>query len=395
MHIAYITDQLLPQTATDTEQMMSMIGGFEAAGANVTLVKPEHWGEAEPGRDAIADYYQIESTFEVASVRSVYPNIRGIEKVAQGLFGPRHPAARRADVLYTRTLPILLGALLVGDRPVVYENYRPWPRQQPWSGPLFRWGARHPRFLGAVLHSDLARSSYVDAGVDPDLLLTAHNGYDPDRLAPRLSPSTARTRCDLPTERPTVVYTGRVTMEKGLGLMLEMAQALPDVQFVIVGSEGTGEVERRAASLTNVRVVDWQPFDAMVPYLYAADVLLIPPTVAPLKEVGNTVLPMKTFLYMAAGRAILAPASPDLQELLRDGENAALVPPDEPEVAIRRLRTLLDDPVQCDRLGAAALDDIEENTWPRRAKRILQFINERKHQRDRKSDDQRSLDGKD
>ncbi len=377
MRLAYLTDQLLPQTATDTEQMMSMIGGFEAAGATVTLVKPEHWFDAEPGRDAIADYYQIAPTFDVAAVRSVYPNIRGIEKVAQGLVGPRHPAARRADVLYTRTLPILLGALLGGTRPVVYETYRPWPRQQPWSAPIFRWIARHPRFLGAVLHSELARQSYVDAGVDPERLLTAHNGYDPERLRPRLSRETARERCDLP-DRPTVTYAGRVTMEKGLGLLLDMARALPAVQFVIVGSEGEGEVERQAAPLDNVRVVPWQPFDDTVPYLYAADVLLIPPSTKPLKEVGNTVLPMKTYLYMAAGRAILAPASPDLQELLRDDENAALVPPDDPDAAIRRLRTLLDHPDQSDRLGRAARADIEKNTWPHRAERILHFIQQRK-----------------
>lgn len=377
MHITYITDQLLPQTATDTEQMMSMVGAFGAAGADVSLVKPEHWWTPEPHAEAIAAYYQIEPTFEVEAVRSVYPNIRGIEKVAQGLVGPRHPTARRADVLYTRTLPILLGALLVGTRPIVYETYRPWPRQQPWSRPFFQWVGRHPRFLGAVLHSNLARSSYVEAGIDPDQLLTAHNGYDPERLSPRLSRSDARGRCDLPADQPTVTYAGRVTMEKGLGLMLEMARALPDVQFVIVGSEGKGEVERQAATLDNVRVVPWQPFDDTVPYLYAADVLLIPPTVAPLQDVGNTVLPMKTFLYMAAGRAILAPASPDLQELLHDGENAALVSPDDADAATRRLQALLEEPETRDRLGRAARADIEDHTWPRRAERILRFIQER------------------
>jgi glycosyltransferase involved in cell wall biosynthesis len=166
-------------------------------------------------------------------------------------------------------------------------------------------------------------------------------------------------------------------MKKGLGLMLEMARALPEVQFVIVGSEGEGEVERRAARLDNVRVVPWQSFDEMTPYLYAADVLLIPPSTTPLKKVGNTVLPMKTFPYMAAGRAILAPNSPDLRELLQDGENAALVPPDDSDAAVRRLRSLLDDPDTRERLGAAARADIEDHTWPRRAERILHFIQDR------------------
>lgn len=382
MHIAYITDQLLPQTATDTEQMMAMVGTFGAAGADVTLVKPEHWCRSEPDRDDVADYYQIDPAFDVVAVRSVYPNVRGLEKVAQGVVGPRHPAARRADILYTRTLPILLGTLLLGTRPIVYETYRPWPQQQPWSRPFFRWVGRHPRFLGAVLHSDLARGSYADAGVPSDKLLTAHNGYDPERLSPRLSQTAAREQCGLPLDRPTVTYAGRVSEEKGLGLMLGMARALHDVQFVIVGSEGEGAIEREASFLENVRVVPWQPFDETVPFLYAADVLLIPPTVVPLKEVGNTVLPMKTFLYMAAGRAILAPASPDLQELLRDEENAALVPPDDRGAAIDRLQRLLADSERCERLGRAAREDIEEHTWSRRADRILQFIQDRRAQGD-------------
>jgi glycosyltransferase involved in cell wall biosynthesis len=382
MHIAYITDQLLPQTATDTEYMISTVAAFGEVGTEVTLVKPEHWWNPEPGRDAIAEYYQVEPTFEVEHVRSVYPNIRGIEKIAQGIAGPLHPAARRADVLYTYTLPILLGALLGGTRPIVYETYRPWPYQQPLSRPLFRWIARHPQFLGAVLHSEHARSSYVDAGLDPYMLRTARAGYDPDRLSPRLSQAEARDRCDLP-DRPTVTYTGRVTMKKGLGLMLDMARALPDAQFVIVGSEDEGPVEREAAPLSNVRVVPWQPFDAMTTYLYAADVLLIPPTVGPLKNVGNTVLPMKTFPYLAAGRAILAPDTPDLQEILRDGENAALVPPDDLDAAIERLRALLQAPEERAALGDAAYGTIRRHTWPRRAERILEFIRDRQAQRAR------------
>jgi glycosyltransferase involved in cell wall biosynthesis len=136
-------------------------------------------------------------------------------------------------------------------------------------------------------------------------------------------------------------------------------------------------VEREAAPLDNVRVVPWQPFDAITTYLYAADVLLIPPTAGPLKNVGNTVLPMKTFPYLAAGRAILAPDTPDLQEILQDGKNAALVPPDDLDAAIERLRALLQDPEERAALGDAAYDTIRQHTWPRRAERILRFIQRR------------------
>jgi glycosyltransferase involved in cell wall biosynthesis len=121
-----------------------------------------------------------------------------------------------------------------------------------------------------------------------------------------------------------------------------------------------------------VAVVPWQPFSATVPYLYAADVLLIPPTRGPLESVGNTVLPMKTFLYMAAGRAIFAPATPDLTEVLTDNVSARLVPPDDLKTAVAALRDLLADESFRVRLAAAARADVQ--TWQARAERILSFL---------------------
>jgi glycosyltransferase involved in cell wall biosynthesis len=378
VRIAYVTDQVLPKTATDTRQTVTMAAALGAAGAQMTLVTPRRWTRrAEASRAEVAAYYEVAPRFEMATQRSLYPGIRGIEKLAQGLAGPRAPAARRADLVYTRTLPILLGALLAG-RPVVYETYRPWPQLKPASASFFRWLGRRKNFLGAVLHSRLATDSYAHAGVPREKLLTAHNGYDPSVLEPRRSRTEARRACGLEPGRPTVVYTGRVTMEKGLGLVLEMAAALPKARFVVVGSESSrGRFERQAERRENVRVAPWMRVGETAPYLQAADVLLIPPASGPLREVGNTVLPLKTFLYLAAGRAILAPSTPDLRELLRDGENAALVPPDDAPAATRRLRALLADGDARDRLGEHARADSAELTWDARAQRVLAFLEER------------------
>src|ERR1700760_3858052 len=80
-------------------------------------------------------------------------------------------------------------------------------------------------------------------------------------------------------------------------------------------------------------LVDVVTPETLPPYLFAADILIIPPSRAPLDRFGDCVLPLKTFAYLAAGRAILAPRSPDTAELLRDGETALLVPPDDSEAA--------------------------------------------------------------
>ncbi len=125
--------------------------------------------------------------------------------------------------------------------------------------------------------------------------------------------------------------------------------------------------------VTNVRLVPWVQATALSPYLYAADVLLIPPGSRPLNS-GHTVLPMKTFLYLAVGRPILAPRLPDIEEVLEDGRNAILVPPDDLDAAAERLLSLLADRELQQRIGASARQDSLSFTWEARACRLAEFL---------------------
>ncbi len=378
MNIAYITDQILPQNATDTEQILNMVSALGGAGADVTLLAPARYFRTPATREDICAYYEVEPTFRIETRRSLYPSQRGIEKAAHAVAACRTETVRRADLLYTRNIPVLFAALAAG-RPVIYETYRPWPRQKRWMGAMFRALATSPHFLGAVLHSNLARESYLAAGVPGKKLLVAHNGYDPRKIAPKRSKTEARQELSLPVEGSIAAYAGHISEQKGIGLLLDMAEALPEITFVLVGSRKRGPIERRAESMPNVRIVGWQRFSKTVPYLYASDVLLIPPTAGPLDKVGNTVLPIKTFLYMATGRTILGPSTPDLQELLRDGENACLVEPDRSRESIEALRALLGDRARLDRLSARIEQDAAGLTWERRATAVLDFIRERLH----------------
>lgn len=378
MKITYINDQLLPSTDTDTEQILHNISAIGRAGADVRLVLPRQWGKPPVDSKTLADYYQVEPTFTVDTVDSVFRTTRAVEKVAHPVATLLRPdRVKDADVVYTRNLPTVVTCLAQGKRPVIYETFRPWPDQIKSLVPVFRWMNRHPRFLGAILHSDFASQSYRRIGVAPEKLLVAHNGYNPERMQPVLDKRDARRHCGLPEEGRVVTYTGHVNPQKGLLLVLDMAEALPDVRFVIVGSLGRGPVEIRAEKMPNVVIVPWQDFRQTTPYLYAADCLLIPPTTGPLHKVGNTVLPIKTFLYLATGRPIFGPKSEDLAEILSDGENACLVTPDRLDESISRLRRLLGDDTELERLGARALQDAADRTWDSRARLILDFIEQR------------------
>ncbi len=384
MKILCSNDQLFPLRDTDTEQIAMTISALSRAGAQVELLLPAPWGRPAATGPALAHYYETESNFSLTTVHSTFPGPRTSEKFGHALAAMFTQARRDADLLYTRNLPTTLVALAFTRTPVVYETYRPWPRQVPALMPLLRWMTRRKHLLGLITHSQLAADAYLQIGLSPNRLLVAHNGYDPRRMEPVLDQATARERLGLPLNRRIVTYAGHVTPEKGLDLMLALARRLPDTQFLIVGSSGHGELEREAQYLANVRMVPWQKFAETVPYLYAADVLFIPPTAGPLEKVGNTVLPMKVFLYLAAGRAIFAPATQDMVEVLEHGRNAVLVPPDDLELAHTALKNLLEDRPTLTALGRQATADASPMTWDRRARRILEFLETRIQELNRK-----------
>jgi glycosyltransferase involved in cell wall biosynthesis len=198
-------------------------------------------------------------------------------------------------------------------------------------------------------------------------------------MAPRLDCLDARIWLDLPIDVPLVVYTGHAGPEKGIEALVEMAARLPRAHVVIVGVDpGTSQsqwleqlAERAGAKnillRPRVRAAD------VAPYLYAADCLVIPPTDEPLRRFGRTVLPMKVFTYLAAGRPIVAPRLPDIQEVLTDGVSAVLVPPDVDNAAAE-LGKLLTDRGRQERLAANALAQSARYTWGARASRIVQFL---------------------
>jgi glycosyltransferase involved in cell wall biosynthesis len=283
---------------------------------------------------------------------------------------------RSADLVYTRSLWVAWLAVRFGQR-VVFDHYRPWPDQIP---PLRLWIfrlMRNPRFLVNICHSDYTRNRYLDLGIPRCKLHCIRNGFEPQLLRALIPMERAKAQIGVGADRKTVVYTGRVNHKKGLNLVIEAARRLPEIEFFLVGSAASGTIEAVAKSVANVRVVSWQTPEALTKYLSAADVLLIPPSSRPLTEFGSTVLPLKTFLYMASGRPIVAGDTPDVREVLRHRENAWLCQPDCLESLIDAIRELTTNAELAAGLAATALADSRDLTWTARAQRIATLLSER------------------
>jgi glycosyltransferase involved in cell wall biosynthesis len=290
-----------------------------------------------------------------------------------GLTMPFRKEFRQADLVYTRNLWMAWTSLKFGQR-VVFDHYRPWPDQIP---PLQRWLHRlfcHRRLLVNICHSDYTRGKYLNIGVPADKLVCVHNGYEPRRLEEQLSADAAKRKLGLDPGRKTIVYTGRVNHKKGLDLVIQAARKLPEVRFLLVGSYGEGPIEALAKGMANVTIVPFQPAEKLSDYIFAADLLLIPPSWAPLAKYGSTVLPLKLFFYLAAGRPILAGQTPDVMEVLRHGDNAILCKPDDVAALVEGIRTVFGDDALAARIAAKAQEDSRELTWSARVRKIHDLI---------------------
>jgi glycosyltransferase involved in cell wall biosynthesis len=373
LRILYAWDRLLPTTATDAEQATSTMAALARRGVSVTALLPKPLRGPAISADELRAHYKVSGPFEVTHVAVPLAEQLLIRKgwfasyIAAGGALPSH------DVVYTRNAATFLALIMRGER-AVYDTHRAWPDHIPPLKPVFRLAMTRDNFVGAVFHSDYARQSYVRLGIDPARLATMRNGFDPARFTSNASPEQARKELGLPLDRKLVVYTGHISAMKGLGTVLTLAQRCPEALFLLVGSEGDGSVEREAKKHENVRVLPWQPYDVAAKYMVSADVLLLPPSSVGLKVAGHTVLPMKLYGYLAAGRTVFAPRTPDIEELLKDGENAVLVEPGDMGAAGNALASVLRDDSRRAHLAKAALETGKDLTWDKRAEKLEAFI---------------------
>ena len=82
---------------------------------------------------------------------------------------------------------------------------------------------------------------------------------------------------------------------------------------------------------------------------------------------------MKFFEYMASGSPIVASDLPSIREALNES-NSILVEPNNPEALTDGIERVLKDQDLSSRISRQAFLDVQDYTWRKRAKQVINFI---------------------
>jgi glycosyltransferase involved in cell wall biosynthesis len=378
MDIVYFSNAQIPSRSTNALQVMRMCAGFRRAGAGVTLVHPRRIGNRPEGYDGdLWSFYGIAERFPIVSLptpltrRAAQVRVfaRPIEAVplATYLAYIARPGAA-PFVAYARSL---LAAWLIqrirrrlhtssSCRAVVVELHDEPRRCRDWN--LLR------EVDGVVVISAALRERLIRQSPDlADRVWVEHDGVDLRLFEPeKLDRVGARRKLGL-SDEPVAVYTGRVNVEKGAGVLLDAAVLLDEWKVVLVGRVyERAFLERRPAS---VLFTGFVPPRHVPTYLAAADVLVLPST-DQLPYAAYT-SPLKLFEYMASGRPIIASDLPALREVLRHEENALLFKSGDADALASAATRLLSNTGLAKRLQENARADAASHSWDGRASRIL------------------------
>lgn len=249
-----------------------------------------------------------------------------------------------ADLVHSHTWYANMGghvaSLLAGVPHVVsahsLEPLRPWKAEQLGGGyAVSSWAERtaYEAAAGIIAVSAGMRVDVLNSypSVDPATVHVVHNGID-SQLWQRDSSAAALDvvrRHGVDPDRPSVMFVGRITRQKGLPYLLRAAAQLPpEVQLVLVaGAPDTpeiyAEVEALVAELRNGRhgvvwISEMLPRAEVVALLSAATVFACPSVYEPLGIVNLEA--------MACELAVVATATGGIPEVVVDGETGWLVP---------------------------------------------------------------------
>jgi glycosyltransferase involved in cell wall biosynthesis len=387
VRILYLADIRFPIERANGIQTMETAHALASLGHDVELgVRPD---TQAPPRDPFA-FYGLPPLDRLRFRRAPIAGPYALRRLEYLAWARLRASRRRFDVVFTRDLGVasaVLGRRAPRRPPLVYEShgYAPVfaatidelvPGATPASAAKL---ARLERRERAVWTGASGYISTTRVLVDD---LTARWGPRP-RVAVisngvRLEAS--RTMPPVRAGASVVAYAGHLYPWKGSDAVLRALARVPGARGLVIGGHPREADWARVHDLAReLGVADRVTFTGFVastdvPARLAEASIFVVPTVA--TPSARYTSPLKLFEYMAMGRPIVVTDLPSVREIIADGVNGLIVPPDDPEAMAAALARLAADPPLAGRLAARAFTDVEAYSWRRRAERVAALLAE-------------------
>ena len=317
---------------------------------------------------------------------------------------------READILHSHTwyanMAGHIGGMLYGIPHVIsahsLEPLRPWKREQLGGGyEVSSWVERtaYEAADGIVAVSFAMKDDILRCypKIDPDRVRVIHNGIDLSGWnAPKADEEIAAAReyfasYGLDPDKPTIMFVGRITRQKGVpGLLRAIAKLPPEIQVVLcAGAPDTPEIAAETEALVEdlrsrrtgvVWISDFLSRGKIIQLLSCSTVFVTPSIYEPLGIVNLEA--------MAVGLPVVGTKTGGIPDCIEDGVTGTLVPieqlddgtgtPVHPETFEADLASALEavcaDPEKAREMGAAGRKRVEEHfSWESIALKTMDF----------------------
>lgn len=367
MRITYITPSHIPSTEANTIQVTRMCEAFAKEGNQVQLLSPNKKSDPDA---TISDFYDIDPIFKFRQLP--WHPFKGYQ------FAPLAAAAAKqfqSDVVFSRSIAGCYFSMYF-DIDIAYESHVPADNIHPITNRMFNSMITSDRLSSLVVISNSLREYYESKYDISDKLCVAHDAAPPWDGVPIESIQNRGGQ--------QIGYVGHLYQGKGVEIIHRVARAMPNTTFHIVGGKDQDLQywRSRTEDLSNMVFHGFVQPRKVPNYLASFDVALAPYQqnvygASCSADLSQWMSPLKIFEYMSARLPIICSDIPVLQEILTDGKNAVLCPPDDVEAWTAAIQSLQVDKGLKKRIGTNAYQDFLDNyTYSSRAKKILEMLTE-------------------